>query len=302
MDSFVLAETFKYLYLLFDSIPHRHMDIDQFLFTTEAHLLPLNFFHFKINATLQREFDKKTVLSARLYEQKNLSVIERPHERRAKHNQCPAMDDQFKSHQYKEQLRRNIRGDRDMTETVTSTSMEVEKRPRNDSRQRLKASEFSAGNAQHVALLSQMGIQLQTMTDGRVQLIHNSVNAASSDDADDGLTFIHDMMELMKNTDGNGPVSESNYHLPLSVIPIALTSTAKPLRLLVGPAQFGRQLHGKSGVTTHAWRLSEHLFLFVTDLCSIECGSTVFWLFPIARFVASPRSCWSSSSWRLYVH
>jgi len=131
MDSFVLAETFKYLYLLFDSLPHRYIDIDQFIFTTEAHLLPMDFFLFNINDTLRKEFNEKTLLSARLYEQKNLSLTEKFNENRSKHNQCPAMDDQFKSHQYKEQLRRNIRGDQDMTETITTSStMEMEKRTR----------------------------------------------------------------------------------------------------------------------------------------------------------------------------
>jgi len=32
------------------------------------------------------------------------------------------MDEQFKSHQYKEKLRQNIRGDQDMTETITTSS------------------------------------------------------------------------------------------------------------------------------------------------------------------------------------
>lgn len=36
-----------------------------------------------------------------------------------------------------------------------------------ESRRRLTAAEFSAGNAEHVAQLAQMGIQLQTMADGR---------------------------------------------------------------------------------------------------------------------------------------
>ena len=131
MDSFVLAETFKYLYLLFDSIPHRYIDIDQFIFTTEAHLLPMNFLLFNINETLRKDFQEKTLLSARLYEQKNLSLTEKFNENRAKNNQCPAIDDQFKSHQYKEQLRRNIRGDQDMTETVTTKStIDMTKRTR----------------------------------------------------------------------------------------------------------------------------------------------------------------------------
>jgi hypothetical protein len=92
----------------------------------------MNFVLFNINDTLRKEFNEKTLLSARLYEQKNLSLTEKFNENRAKYNQCPAMDDQFKSHQYKEQLRRNIRGDQDMTETITtiSTMDMTEKRTR----------------------------------------------------------------------------------------------------------------------------------------------------------------------------
>ena len=41
MDSYVLAETFKYLYLLFADKDESVVDIDSFIFTTEAHLLPL---------------------------------------------------------------------------------------------------------------------------------------------------------------------------------------------------------------------------------------------------------------------
>ena len=41
MDSFVLAETFKYLYLLFSEESEREINIHDYIFTTEAHLLPL---------------------------------------------------------------------------------------------------------------------------------------------------------------------------------------------------------------------------------------------------------------------
>ena len=41
MDSFVLAETFKYLYLLFSEHEDVAIDVDNYIFTTEAHLLPL---------------------------------------------------------------------------------------------------------------------------------------------------------------------------------------------------------------------------------------------------------------------
>jgi len=41
MDSFVLAETFKYLYLLFSDKDDLLVDVDEFVFSTEAHFLPL---------------------------------------------------------------------------------------------------------------------------------------------------------------------------------------------------------------------------------------------------------------------
>lgn len=41
MDSFFLAEMFKYLYLLFADKDDMIFDIEDYIFTTEAHLLPL---------------------------------------------------------------------------------------------------------------------------------------------------------------------------------------------------------------------------------------------------------------------
>jgi mannosidase alpha-like ER degradation enhancer 3 len=44
LDSFVYAETFKYLYLMFveDKDPDLKFDVDDFIFSTEAHLIPLD--------------------------------------------------------------------------------------------------------------------------------------------------------------------------------------------------------------------------------------------------------------------
>ena len=41
MDSFFLAEMFKYLYLLFSEKNQLPFDMDDYIFTTEAHLLPV---------------------------------------------------------------------------------------------------------------------------------------------------------------------------------------------------------------------------------------------------------------------
>lgn len=42
MDSFVLSETLKYLYLIFAEPQDIGLDLDTYVFTTEAHLLPLS--------------------------------------------------------------------------------------------------------------------------------------------------------------------------------------------------------------------------------------------------------------------
>jgi mannosidase alpha-like ER degradation enhancer 3 len=82
-----------------------------------------------------------------------------------------------------------------------------------------------------------------------VQLIHNSANAASNEDANDGLIFIQEMMDLMKNTNEISS-SQTNRHLPLTVIPLLTSPLTKLIHLTVGPAQFGKQLHGRQGVNS----------------------------------------------------
>lgn len=42
MDSFFLAEMFKYLFLLFADAEDLAFDVEEYVFTTEAHLLPLS--------------------------------------------------------------------------------------------------------------------------------------------------------------------------------------------------------------------------------------------------------------------
>lgn len=59
MDSFFLAEMFKYLYLMFSEKSELPIDIDDYIFTTEAHLLPMS-----LSTTRPRCPDNKTVSSA----------------------------------------------------------------------------------------------------------------------------------------------------------------------------------------------------------------------------------------------
>jgi len=57
MDSFVLAETFKYLYLLFTEKEDLVFNLNQFVFTTEAHILPLSLSTMAVNVSASQVRD-----------------------------------------------------------------------------------------------------------------------------------------------------------------------------------------------------------------------------------------------------
>jgi hypothetical protein len=50
----------------------------------------------------------------------------------------------------------------------------------------LRASEFNSGRTDHTTLINKLGIKLIAMSDGRVQLVHKTAEAASFEDAELG--------------------------------------------------------------------------------------------------------------------
>lgn len=62
MDSFVLAETFKYLYLLFADPSETTINLDDYLFTTEAHFLPLAISRFSVSSNYTKVMKTLTYL------------------------------------------------------------------------------------------------------------------------------------------------------------------------------------------------------------------------------------------------
>lgn len=58
MDSFVLAETFKYLYMLFGEDRDLPVHLEDYVLTTEAHFLPLALATDGLNSTLTLNIDE----------------------------------------------------------------------------------------------------------------------------------------------------------------------------------------------------------------------------------------------------
>uniref|UniRef100_A0A6A7G4Y3 alpha-1,2-Mannosidase n=1 Tax=Hirondellea gigas TaxID=1518452 RepID=A0A6A7G4Y3_9CRUS len=174
MDSFVLTETFKYLYLLFSKPDELPINLDDFVFTTEAHLLPLSLApRSGSNMTTPPLFEARNVDPDGEFSMS-----------------CPNAHSLFPG---KRQFAENIR--KPMKNFVDSV---CPSRNRGSVSRKLKAQEFQAGNQAHEDMLRNMGITILRLPDGKVQLQHSSAAATSNDDSDEGLLFMQEMIELSK--------------------------------------------------------------------------------------------------------
>uniref|UniRef100_A0A1S4MY25 alpha-1,2-Mannosidase n=1 Tax=Pediculus humanus subsp. corporis TaxID=121224 RepID=A0A1S4MY25_PEDHC len=207
MDSFVLAETFKYLYLLFADTNDLLIDLDEFLFTTEAHLLPLslsrnhNLTSFALDEQFTDDMDGLNSEFARC---------------------CPNTLDLFP-----ESVRKPLKN------LVNGMCPRTSKR-------KLLASQFTAGDSEHLQLLKNMGIAVLSMADGRVQLVHTIASARSQADAKEGLLFMQEMLELsqtQKHVPDKGPLS------------VVFEKNGQMISIAAGPAHFGKDLSGGMRVT-----------------------------------------------------
>ncbi|XP_064616048.1 ER degradation-enhancing alpha-mannosidase-like protein 3 [Liolophura sinensis] len=242
MDSYVLAETFKYLYLLFAEKDDLLFDVDEFLFTTEAHLLPLSLSI--VNKTTPGSSPIKITRASYILKSSDEEGLEStPDDEDSEegfHNTCPNTQYLFPDDRnYADSLRKSLK---DMVETVCP------KPKRNMDRPRLRAINFIAGNREQLEALRRMGIRLVTMSDGRVQLLHTASEAATALDAEEGMLFMQEMIELSKHQ------QHEAQHEPL-LIQVVFPDEIAHLQLSAGPAQFGVDLKtapplmGSVGVT-----------------------------------------------------
>jgi len=145
MDSFLLSETIKYLYLLFSEDEDLPLNIDDFIFTTEAHLLPLSLGKLSnhTGSTHKDDDDNHAI---------DLDFM----------RSCPSPNKLFP-----ETVRRPLR------DLVTASC------PRISVANRLRAAEFQANNADHLRALFDMGVTMVSLGNGKVQLLHSFYNVSN---------------------------------------------------------------------------------------------------------------------------
>uniref|UniRef100_A0A8C6MDW0 alpha-1,2-Mannosidase n=1 Tax=Nothobranchius furzeri TaxID=105023 RepID=A0A8C6MDW0_NOTFU len=216
MDSFFLAEMFKYLFLLFAETDDLPFDVEDYVFTTEAHLLPLSLSTspysspIASNRTTDEELDDS-----------NFDWT------------CPNTRLLFPDPAFPRNLREPIRGVVDKScprpapyryvFCVKPFKMTI-----------LPAQDFMANNPEHLELLRRMGVSLIHLKDGRVQLVQHATQAVSAVAAEDGVRFMQEMMELSSQ--------QQKEQLPPRAIQIVSHPFFGRVVLTAGPAQFGTDL------------------------------------------------------------
>lgn len=225
LDSYVFAETFKYLYLLFAEKSDLLINVDDYLFTTEAHLLPLTLSVY--NATAKLPKIRKEVYEGLNDMYKNEELVTTIDLSDFKvENTC--QNPQYLSTNmmnYATKVRGEMKGWMDKSAPTQSCSPQP----------RLKAADFIAGNKVQLQMLHNMGIRIATMADGRIQLLHSATDAASVEDAENGMKFMQEMIELASKQPQDAP------HEPM-VVQVITEPYYGTLWFKAGPAQFGYNL------------------------------------------------------------
>lgn len=276
MDSFVFAETFKYLYLLFAEDEEVMFDVDEFLFSTEAHILPLNMMDY-----VDKRVDKNNLakldntqdgqsgyldLSVSTWKDRTCPSlihlltpdVSRPHMSQI-HEATRLLRDSVSSVHEKKCSNPSHGGILDSASAAFNLKFAADdiNNPDKFKQLPLRASEFNSGRTDHIALINRLGIKITTIADGRVQLVHKTTEAASFEDAELGILFMTDMLEFSKSQKLKAAsMGGDDEYKPMHVIPLSKSvssggnegKSAVIKSYLGGPSQFGYVLRSNIGV------------------------------------------------------
>ncbi|MBN3295654.1 EDEM3 protein, partial [Amia calva] len=239
MDSFFLAEMFKYLFLLFADPEDLPFDVEDYIFTTEAHLLPLS-----LSTTNRSPTRASGEAAVSDLDDSNFDWS------------CPNTQLLFPDPAFPRSIREPIRTSVDKScprpaprgtvrsplSNALSLSLSLSLSSSSDGgspgRPPLRARDFMASNPEHLELLRRMGVSLIHLKDGRVQLVQHATQAQSAVDAEDGLRFMQEMIELSSQ--------QQKEQLPPRAVQIVSHPFFGRVVLTAGPAQFGLDLSKSS--------------------------------------------------------
>ncbi|XP_055351913.1 ER degradation-enhancing alpha-mannosidase-like protein 3 isoform X2 [Paramacrobiotus metropolitanus] len=214
MDSFFLAETLKYLYLLFSEDADLPVDLHAYIFTTEAHLLPLHLSRKNVtfhppqlldehppdasHSCPNQRRDPATLFAQALQGPPTVAVDTSPRED-AHPDQCPSG-------------------------------------PPSARRQRVRVGEIDWENDEHMMILAEMGISLIRRPDGSLLIAQDASQARSVSQASEGVLLMQDMLHASKQPPPGGAA------VPTARVHASSVAGNFSLTLPASPAQFGPAL------------------------------------------------------------
>uniref|UniRef100_A0AC35UFL3 Alpha-1,2-Mannosidase n=1 Tax=Rhabditophanes sp. KR3021 TaxID=114890 RepID=A0AC35UFL3_9BILA len=211
MESFFLAETVKYLYMIFAEPGDMIFDPDVYVLTTEAHFLPLTM---GINSDKPRKIflDRDEVMNDDLHT--DYSKI------------CPYYDDEFKNAENLTDYGRKIRAETGvfMSRIVSSSGNDDNC---NIQQPRIRAKDFLLNNKDHTSELLSMGITLEIDANGHIKFTHTPNTAKCVLKRTYGIEFMNEIASL--------------YSRVIELDNVANSTQWRTLQILSGSAYGGKQ-------------------------------------------------------------
>ncbi|XP_066912521.1 ER degradation-enhancing alpha-mannosidase-like protein 3 isoform X2 [Clytia hemisphaerica] len=250
MDSFVLAETFKYLYLLFSEESEHVIDVHNFIFTTEAHLLPLHISLTPAPTNTTSNTTKNAPKNKAFEGKKNLNLTVELDDHSIS---CPNTKYLSNLNNFAEVIRKNMNSgvsgyatkknpfcskngiDKEYAKINAESFIKKIKFETVLRKRKITVKEFNVNDATHIGLLRDMGIKIQKESNGKIQLQHQSNEAKTTEDAKEGILFMQEMIEYAKETGITDELSKPR-HVKI------VTTPHNNLMFSGGYAQFGPDL------------------------------------------------------------
>ncbi|KAF4072634.1 hypothetical protein AMELA_G00265300 [Ameiurus melas] len=240
-----MKDMFKYLFLLFAEEEDLPFDVEDYIFTTEAHLLPLSL------SIAPRSHPPPAGNATELHATAPAELDDSNFEWT-----CPNTRLLFPDPAYPRNLREPIRSavDKSCPRPTPPREPGVGRAP-------LRAQDFMANSPEHLELLKRMGVTLIHLKDGRVQLVQHASQAVSAVAAEDGMRFMQEMMELSSQ--------QQKEQLPPRAVQIISHPFFGRVVLTAGPAQFGLDL-SKSNLGVRGFVTLAEPYSGCTDLSNAE--------------------------------
>ncbi|VDD79990.1 unnamed protein product [Mesocestoides corti] len=193
MDSFVLAETFKYFYLLFSKPSQLPIDLEQYVLTTEAHILPIGLPKQHLPAPMAPQPDEPHPSSP--YRRAWGETCAAPDEMAVVMRLFHAEPGTCQAHLWKhlEAIREPLRF---VAKTIGSKHNNAPGDIPLVDPPRLSADDFNTNNITYLQTLRKMGIMVVVGKGGEILLKLNRSEAESPLLGLSGLKFIEDIIEM----------------------------------------------------------------------------------------------------------